>query len=139
MNVKFYRDVDGAASGFDMGDIEFAFDNIVFSTRGNPRLKAMIYLSIIELLDGLLRFKGAGRYEFVAVDSSFRILFSRKRNKVLIVHGRDSILVSMEELWQAVRNGVISFSSTKDNRIPEQDSVYMDFKESFDKFMNSTI
>lgn len=118
-----------SATGFDMGDIEFSFDGKIISSRGNSRLSNMIYVSIFDLIDGLLQLKnGQKRYEFVGADSSFRIQFDNKKQGIQILHEKNKYdSVSLKALLEAINSGIDIFLADPSNKLSTDSAIYDDF------------
>ena len=109
---RIYRnDSDKAATDFDIGDIEFVFDERAISSRDNSRLSNMIYVSIVDLIDGLLQLGNGGkRYEFIGTDSSFALRFERNKHGIHVLHSKDKYgPISLRELLQAINSGIDAF------------------------------
>jgi hypothetical protein len=72
-------DVTGEAlSGFELGHLTFEGDRGACTSKGDPALANMVFLSVVHLLDGiqsLLSSPGQREYEFGAIDSSFTVWF----------------------------------------------------------------
>jgi hypothetical protein len=118
------------ATDFDMGDLEFVFCDQIVSSRGNSRLLNMIYISISDLINGLLRLKDGGKhYLFVGVDSSFTIRFERKGQGVNIFYKKKYGPFSLRELLQAVNFGIDKFLADPRNMLPVGGPMYDDFNE----------
>lgn len=118
-----------SATGFDMGDIEFIFGEQAISSRGNSRLSNMIYLSVVDLIDNLLRlWNGGGRYEFVGTDSSFVVKFEMHKQGVCTLHGKDKYgPIPLRELLGAIDSGIDAFLTDPRNVLPSSSSMYDDF------------
>lgn len=133
LTFKIYRNDSGeSATAFDLGDIEFSFDGDIVSSRSNSRLSNMIYVSLVDLIDGLLQLKnGKKRYEHVGADSSFCIRFERGKHGVDIWHGKKKYgPVPFGELLGAVDSGIDSFLIDPLNALPSDSSIYDDFDAS---------
>lgn len=130
---NIYRDdSDELATDFDMGDLEFVFGDYTVSSRGNSRLSNMIYVSISDLIDGLLRLKEGGkRYEFVGADSSFILQFERNKQGVQVQHGKNKHgPIPLHELLEAVNSGIDTFLADQRNALPVGSSMHGDFNTS---------
>lgn len=120
---------DMPASEFDQGDITLKTDNIKISSSADPRLKSMIYLSITLLIDGLVKIQK--KFEYIAVDSSFCIVFTRKRDIIRIVKfNSQDINVIYLELLIALDEGIELFLSEPKNTLPMTSSVLLDLVSS---------
>ena len=127
---RIYRnDSDKSATDFDMGYIEFVVDKRTISSRDNPRLLNMIYVSIVDLIDGLLQLKNGGkRYEFIGADSSFTLRFARNKQGIHVLHGKDKYgPISLLQLLAAIDSGIDVFLAAPRNELPAGSSMYDDF------------
>lgn len=88
VRFEFSRYGDGPVSGFDMGDLRLLLGEHEVSSQAESRLRMMIYLSLIGLIDGVARLGWADRSEVVAVDSSFTLRFERRNEEVTVFYGR---------------------------------------------------
>lgn len=139
INCKIYRsDSDEPATSFDMGDIEFVFDGQLVSSRGSSLLSNMIYVSLVDLIDGLLRLKGGGRnYEFVGADSSFIIHFNRNKKGIdIICEKRKYGPISINELLKAIYHGIDAFLADPRNQLSMDSSMHDDFNASWTALKN---
>lgn len=134
VTFRIYRnDDEQPASDCDMGDLEFAFGDDVISSLGNARLTNMVYISIFDLIDGLLRLKnGAKRYEFVGADSSFVLLFEKSKKGIYVWHKKSKHgPVPLQELLMAVNAGMETFFAKPLNILPRDGAVYADLNTSW--------
>lgn len=130
---RIYRnDSDKSATDFDMGDIEFVFDERAISSRGNSCLSNMIYVSIVDLIDGLLQLgKGGKRYEFIGADSSFAVRFERTKQGIHALYRKEKYgPISSHELLQAANTGIDAFLAAPRNKLPAGSPIYDDFNTS---------
>lgn len=130
---NIYRNGDGElATGFDMGDIEFSFDEKKISSRGNARLSNMVYLSAVDLIDGLQQLKnGRKRYEFVGADSSLSIRFDKEKQGIKVLHGENKYgPVPLQELLEAINSGIDAFLADPSNELSTNSAIYDDFNAS---------
>jgi len=129
VRFNIYRDdCSSPANGFDMGDIEFTFEKEILSSRENSRFKSMVFLSLVDLVDGLLQLRSAKRYEFVATDSSFTLQFEKNKNGIHVLHKKKQYgPIPLNDLLKAINFGIEAFISDRRNELPKNDSVYSDF------------
>lgn len=116
-----FRDSAGTGQGgFDLGDIsvigELGTHSSAYRT---PDQSMMLALSIVGLCDGfrrLLSQPGPGTFEFVGVDSSFRVIFRRTRQGLIEVHGGNRLLHVAEPslLKHDIERCVMSFAENPD-------------------------
>lgn len=130
---NLYRhDHNEQASDFDLGDIEFVFCDVPVSTHGNPRLSSMIYVSISDLIDGLLRLsEGGKRFEFVGADSSFVVHFERTKQGIDVRYGKKTFrAIAMYELLESVNSGIDKFQANPLNVLTPGATTAADFNSS---------
>lgn len=130
---NIYRhESDGPAADCEMGDLEFIIDNKTISSRGESRYLNMIYISIFDMIDGLLKLNtGSRNYEFVGADSSFIIKFEKNKSGVYL-HFKKQRLgpLPLRELLFAIDRGIDSFISDPLNALPAGSDVHGDFTAS---------
>ena len=84
--------------GFELGDLEFRGEaGAATSNSINPNQSMMLVLSIINLLDGLRQFLSTPKekeYEFIGVDSSFRVVFRRLTNDTISISSDHNLIHS---------------------------------------------
>jgi hypothetical protein len=141
ISIRLYRDdKEIRATGFDSGDIEFIVDDTIISSREQPRFKNMIYLSIIDLIDGLRSLKHKGEYEFVAADSSFVVKFTRKKDDVFLIHNKKKYgPTQYKELLNSVLGDVSNFIGSQQNRLQPDDPLFNDFNSTLRGQMGTSI
>jgi hypothetical protein len=130
---RIYRKDQGEdATDFDMGDLEFTFNGHIVSSRGNSRSLNMIYLSVIDLIDGLLHLKNKAKvYRFVGADSSFVMWFKVKGERVLVMHEKNSFgPISFNELYRAIDSGLDRFLAEPRNHPPASGAIWNDLNKS---------
>lgn len=120
------------ASDFDMGDIEFVVDEFVASSRNTPRFSNMIYITISDLIDGLVKLlSGEHKYELVAADSSFIVHFKSKNGTVVLIHKNNSSSeILLVDIANAVYNGVHTYLQDDLNILPIESAARSDFYQS---------
>jgi hypothetical protein len=130
---KIYRfDFNESATDFDMGDLEFSFGNSTISSVGNSRLSNMIYVSVSDLIDGLLKLKnGAKQYKFIGADSSFVLLFEANKGSIYVRYQKDKLgPFPILALLNAVHKGLEEFMMEDRNHLPVNGSMHTDFESS---------
>lgn len=137
---KIYRsNKEEPATGFDMGDIEFSLDGKIISSRGNSRLSNMIYVSMVDLIDGLLQLKNGGKhYEFIGTDSSLTIRFKKNKQGIYIFHNNIKYgPFSLNNLLESINYGIDAFLTDPRNELPTDSSMYDDFNSSRSALKNA--
>ena len=93
----------------------------------------MIYVAMVELLDGLSRLAKAssGSYSFIGADSSFRLDFVLTRAGLMAIKGRRGTLIAETPpatCLVSVREGVERFLADPANQLPPADAVTGDLR-----------
>lgn len=135
IEVHFSRNDDGPVHGFDLGDISVSGAGFRLATPN----RAMVYLSIVVLLDGLSKLIQAqppGRFQFVAPDSSFTVLFTKASDARMGIESSGEIVyeADIREVVDGVWRGVKAFLSVPGLDLTESDPVYEDFADSLGNF-----
>lgn len=136
--------VEQGVTGLSLGHLFIQGSNSSVTSKNRvPNQSMMIFLSIVELLDGLRQFLSDTRsesYKFIGTDCSFQFTIKRvKENKfTLISDGQEIDTVTQTELLQAVWKGVKSFLDCYQNQLDPTDivvddllSAVKDFRKSF--------
>lgn len=126
--VKFnFERIGGEApSGFDLGEMEIFSDGDCISSKKDKRLRMMIYLSIVNLIDSLLGLGGKKRVEFISVDSSFSFSLYWKGGGVCI--SSKGVMLGpfkFSEILGSVEMGVVRFINDG-NGLAKDDAVSQD-------------
>ncbi|MFD8497652.1 hypothetical protein [Amycolatopsis sp. NPDC059657] len=124
-------------SGFDLGDMEIAGNVRVVSSRGRtPDQGMMIFIALVELLDGLRRkLKPGHPYEFVGADSSFILDFREENGSVVIESGGQRIDSSPKlDLLRAVSRAAHVFVDRELPKLPPDDAAKEDISPSVVEF-----
>jgi len=129
----FRNDSDTLATDFDLGDIEFKFGDETVSSRGSSRLSNMVYISVSDLIDGLLRINnGLKKYEFVGADSSFIVNFERTKKGVYVRYQRKSYgPFALRDILIAINSGIEAFVSDDLNQLPQNTAASIGFNGSW--------
>ncbi|MEV7211974.1 hypothetical protein AB0O31_02615 [Kitasatospora cineracea] len=125
-------------SGFDLGDMEIEGDLGDTTSAGrSPDQGMMIFLSVVLLLNGLVRLetRHRGAFSFVAVDSSFRVDF-RVKNRIVVLSHQGRILgrPPLPELLHAVLTAAEEFAARELPKIPADDAGRHDLEISLAEF-----
>lgn len=86
MNITV--DDNDSFSGYELGNIEFSNDDICESSYNkSPDQSMMIFITISDLLSALYKFKiqKLNYVEVIGTDSSFTMVFIRRKNKVKLL------------------------------------------------------
>jgi hypothetical protein len=140
LRFEMSREPGAAATGFDMGDIRVTGNLGAVSSAGRkPSQSMMVYLALVELLDGMSRLAKttSGHYAFTGADSSFRLDFALTRAGVLTITGPRRAQVAKTDiatLLVSVRNGVEHFLSNPDNQLAPADPVTGDLRDAWRAF-----
>lgn len=114
-------------------------EGAVTSRGKEPDQSMMIFLSIVELLDGMRHFlseKNASKYNFVGVDSSFQITAIKGENGciTLMVENRVLDTTSRNEIVRAIWEGVSQFLKRYDHCIKPGDAIRSDLTAAVEGF-----
>jgi hypothetical protein len=135
ITVQFtVRPGQGDASGFDLGDMAVTGDFGTADSAGHvPDQGMMIYLSVVQLLDGLGDFlRGNTRVlTFTGADTSFGFVVRRTKNGLSVV-GKNGVVArtTAPELVSAVLNA----AEVLGRGLPPEDPVTPDWKATLATF-----
>jgi hypothetical protein len=128
------------ATGFDLGDIEVSGDLASVSSAGHrPSQSMMIYVALVELLDGLSRMAkaGSGSYRFIGADSSFRLDFALTGAGLMTIIGRGGAVIGKVPLATclvSLRAGLEQFLAARENQLSPSDPVAEDLRAARQNF-----
>lgn len=149
INITFsLLDNDDILSGYELGDIEIKYENIVISSVQSTKLSGisrsfMVFISISELLDQFKKFyvgRKTNDLSFIFVDSSFYLIFKRK-GEYLSIQNENTVIENLSindfsnQLYSSCKNIYMKVKSEFEDNNP----VYMDLKNSLDMFYNNII
>lgn len=130
LEFNIYRRDSGEVSGFDLGDIQLAFEKDEISSMENSKLSMMIYLTLSLLIYSLLKLKKGRSLKFVAVDSSFSVDFMLEKDKIIISRKKKCFgKYDFNIFLKALDSGIEKFLSAGNN-LSEADPAYEDFYNS---------
>jgi hypothetical protein len=121
------RPDQGDASGFDMGDMVVSGDLGTADSAGHvPDQGMMIYLSVVQLLDGLRNFlrSNARVLSFIGTDTSFKLVVRRTKNG-LSVASTNGVVARATTLEFA--SAVLSAAENLGRGLPLEDTVASDW------------
>ena len=125
-------------NGFEMGHISIEYDGKTISSKnGNASDICMLFLSISDLLCGLAALSKNNSYEFIGVDSSFRVLFTKKKNVIAIVSKKIEIEIESEKLMNDLFSSVKCFWLKQKPKIPPNDISIDDIENSLSNLSES--
>lgn len=134
LRFEFSRQSGESASGFDLGDVLVTAGQASVSSAGQkPSQSMMIYVALVELLDGLSRLArlASGSYRFIGADSSFLLDFALTAGGLVTITGRRGTLIAKAPLaicLASVRAGVEQFLGVPENQLSPADSVSGDLR-----------
>jgi hypothetical protein len=107
-----------------------------------PDQSMMIFLSVVELLDGVRRFilgNNASHYNFVGVDSSFQLFLTKELNDNIKLRcdQKPIDIVRTDEMIRAVWEGINRFLALYRQYIDSGDPVANDLQASIESFKTS--
>ena len=145
-NISFtINNMTDHISGFDLGHISISSnDNIISSFNREPDQSNMVFLTIVEMLDGLRKFwqnKKTKEYKLVCVNSSFSILFVRKRSGLVNIEVDESTILDLHEkmLAKQVYDSCYSFYKECKIKMIEDDPIIEDIEESLQQYKKSLL
>ncbi|MDY7807738.1 hypothetical protein [Burkholderia stagnalis] len=126
VKFNFERIGGGVPSGFDLGEMEIFSDGDYISSKKDKRLRMMVYLSIVNLIDSLLRLRNKKKIEFFSVDSSFSFSLYWRDGGVC-VYSKGVMLGPFKfyEILSSVEMGVVRFINDG-NGLAKDDAVSHD-------------
>ncbi|KOV69749.1 hypothetical protein [Streptomyces sp. MMG1121] len=125
----------GEDSGFDMGDMAVTGDFGTADSAGQvPHQGMMIYLSVIQLLDGLGDFlRGNARVlNFTGFDTRFGFLVRRTKDG-LSVAGKDGVVVARTTAPELI-SAVLRAAEDLGRALPPEDTVTSDWQATLAAF-----
>lgn len=147
MNIVFSLNNETCEiSGFDLGNIELIIsDTKLITSKGkNPDQSMMIFLTIVDLLDGLRKLvsdKNQSDFRLIGVDSSFTVNFIKNADRIKVVAYQEELCeLIREELLQKVFTSCKDFFESNKSMMSETDPVLEDIKQAlfqFDKMLRS--
>lgn len=124
-------------SGFELGHIEFMCNEKIGSSYGKtPDQSMMIFLTLSNLLSGLFEFKvkELNYIEILVIDSSFRIIFKRKKDKILLIVNNEAIVeTELINILTIIYDSAKSFCDKQLDRMTTENSVKLDLLESLEQ------
>ncbi|MGW0081625.1 hypothetical protein [Streptomyces sp. NPDC003393] len=135
ITVQFtVRPGQGRPSGFDLGDIYVTGDLGTAQSAGHsPDQGMMIYLSVVQLLDGLRAFlRGSAKtYAFTGADTSFGLVFRRAKDGLSVAtKGGLVARTTAPEFVAAIVSAADSLSRT----LPPRDAASSDYQDALSEF-----
>ncbi len=136
------RPDQGEPTGYDLGDIVCSGDKGELSSLGkSPDQGMMIYLTVPQLMSELLNFieSEARILHFIGTDTSFRLIFRRKKAKISIGNN-DGIICEAgpRELAEALLLAAESFMRQHVAQLPQDDIALYDFNLVLPQFRRLT-
>jgi hypothetical protein len=118
------------ASGFDLGDVEITGPEGSVSSAGRrPDQSFMVYLGMVDLIDGLTALAGDQRREhrFVGADSSFTVRFFRNKKGISAsAYGTSLGSEPVPDALGGLRAGIEEFLADPANTLPPTDPAAID-------------
>ncbi len=127
-------------SGFEMGNLIVDMNGtIIDSKTGGGRYLMMLFLSIIELLNGLESFLGSKKktFKFVGVDSSFIMTFEKMPKGIICIHFEKSttIKVSVADLIKELAISSYDFWESHKHFLNKDAPILEDMDSAIDMFI----
>ena len=127
-------------TGFELGHIDMVFENGKVSSRNrSPDQSMMIFITIVDLLDGLKELmlnKKNKEFTLIGADSSFMIQFNRLKNHQIGVYADNKTTCEINEadLAFSIYNACISFCEKYQNQLSNENCVEEDIKSALGDF-----
>jgi hypothetical protein len=127
-------------SGFDLGDMTLIGELGQCTSKGHtPDQSMMIFLSLPDILDGIrkiLSSSGRKQYEFVGIDSSFMVLFTKESDGHVVVncHKKKISRLTDKEFAISIWKGVQNFLLEKGRLLLKNDFAVEDLSSSVNQF-----
>jgi len=132
------REDQGSPHQFDLGDVLVRGDDGLVSSEGHvPDQGMMIHVSVADLLSQVRQAYTArrGRFEFVGVDSSFRLLFVVRGKDITVRTGESEIAtVRRLDLMRSALHAAQDFARTETARLDPDDAAYRDLRSELRRF-----
>lgn len=144
LEIISYSDKD-KIDGFTLGHMTISGSQGLATSKGiQPNQSMMIFLSIIELLDGIRQFilaKNVSNYRFVGIDSSFQFSMTKQECGRIRLTGSQGIIDEVEtiELSQSIWKGVSAFLYCYEPFIRPDDPVADDLHFAVDSFKSALV
>ena len=143
--IKFTLELNEPTSeidSFSQGHIIIKKNNTIYSSKNLDINKSMmIFISIVELLDGIrifLKDENKKSYCFVGVDSSFQLfLIKNLKKNELILKDSENIEISRlneNDFVNSIWNGIKTFISKYQRFLDEEEIIIDDLKNSIEEF-----
>ena len=129
IDFEFNQTDDSARSGFDLGYVKLTGSRGSVDSR--PR-DCMVYLTIVDMLDGLRRLLSGteDEYELVATDSSFIVYFEADEHDRITVTSQGTIIEvdHVRSIAGDILGCVKTFWATPGNALSPKDAVFGDVR-----------
>jgi hypothetical protein len=130
------------ASGFDLGDVEITGpEGSVGSAGRRPDQSFMVYLGMVDLIDGLTAVAEGQRREhkFVGADSSFTVRFFRNKGGISAsAYGASLGSEPVPDVLGGLRAGIDEFLADPANALPPDDPAARDLTAALAKLPPAT-
>ena len=143
LSFRFFLDAKSGKplSGYDLGHVEIANGVSTWTSFGKkPDQGMMIFLSVVELLDGLKDFlqkENQTKFDWIGVDSSFSLIFQKNSAEdISVAAGRELIAkVQALELAAVIYRSIVAFLDDKANQLAIDDPVLEDLTVAKEEFL----
>ncbi len=127
-------------SGFEMGNLMVDMNGTVIDSKtGEGRYLMMLFVSIVELLNGLNRFLGSKKkmFKFVGVDSSFIMTFEKMPKGIICIHFEKdtTIKISRAELIKELAISSYDFWESHKDLLNKDAPILEDIDSAVNMFM----
>lgn len=134
----FLHPIDDEITGFELGGISIKIGNKEFSSENKkPDQSMMIFLAVSDLLNGIKSlWEGkSDKFQFVGTDSSFSILFKKKKKDILqLIHEKEVAEVEFKKFKDECYYSINRFYLTYCEKIDPNDAGLFDLKNSLNDY-----
>ncbi|MEN7547399.1 hypothetical protein AAG747_05750 [Rapidithrix thailandica] len=140
INITFELNlIDEDISDFELGNISFNVNGDQISSKGNnPDQSFMIFISLVDLLDGIQDYmknqKRQKKYVFKASDSSFDVLFEIKKSDIYIKYQKQTLKEKLNIFLYELYNSSNAFYKEHLALITDKSGVFQDLEKSLSRF-----
>lgn len=140
LKISFYiTPIDNTISGFELGGIEiFHNENIISSKNKFPDQSMMIFISISDLLEGIISISKNKKqqFRFIGTDSSFIINFEISNKYIFLESLDEKIKIEYDIFIENLYNSSLLFYEKYVKEIGYNDSVMVDLQNSLIRYKN---
>lgn len=137
INIKILFSPDEDIDGFSLADFSLSAKGVTFTTENNPKLKLMIFLTLTDLMDGMVEIiknKKRKSYSLLSISSSFNLHFEKLKDFIIIKDKNRELKIKFMNFLEALDASLEELIKVVDDLHLESDSGIKDFKDAFASF-----